>query len=101
MTRIQLQNAILTSLRQLSEVQQIKLLNFINAMLAPQKAADVRKVKAKNRQEINVIIDESFDCEPITTHLGLPFKNTFAVEVIVEKVLKASGSLSNPNLVVV
>ena len=93
MSRLELQHAFFSVLPQLSEIQQTKLLDFINALLSikgPQK--ETKTPLAKIRQ-VQVITDESFDYEQVETPAGLLSKNTFAATVKVGKVEKLKPTI--------
>ena len=93
MSRLELQHAIFSVLPQLSELQQIKLLEFINAMLSIKKPQKEYKTPLAKMRQVQVIIDESFDYEPVEIPPGLLSKNAFITTVKGGKVEKLKPTI--------
>jgi hypothetical protein len=88
MSSVHLHRAIFSALPQLSEVQQIRLLEFIQSLLSTSKQPVAKKTKPVVMREIKVLADETFSLEEADFHVSLPFSKTFVVKVNVGAVEK-------------
>jgi hypothetical protein len=93
MNRLEIQHAIFNTLPQLSEVQLIKLLDFINDLLSIKKSKKENKSPLPGKHQVKILTDESFDLALVGFPPVLLSKNTFITTVKVSKVEKLKPTI--------